>query len=65
MSVCRAGSPQGGVGCGRGVPWREGGSKRDRGTEGSQRGKRTMAVRIGRTGEAKGKTVRPVQMRAG
>ena len=49
MSVCRAGLPQGGVGCGRGVPWREDGSKRDRGTEGSQRGKRTMAVRIGRT----------------
>ena len=39
----------GGAGCGRGVPWREDGSKRDRGTEGSQRGKRTMAVRIGRT----------------
>ncbi len=39
----------GGAGCGRGVPWRESGSKRDRGTEGSQRGKRTMAVRIGRT----------------
>lgn len=29
-SVCRAGLPQGGVGCGRGVPWREDGSKRDR-----------------------------------
>ena len=65
MSVCRAGPPQGGAGYGRGVPWREGGSKRDRGTERLPQGKK----RYGRPhredwrGERKDRAAGP--MRAG
>ena len=47
MSVCRAGSPQGGAGYGRGVPWREGGSKRDRAQSACRRGKKIWSSASG------------------